>query len=162
AMENMPVGKHQRPLKDHDYGEPVGTNRPWFNELDPAYELQYKDQFNDIRKLVDLMDEKAGTGSVRVVGGSKSHWDNALVLLKPHELTPNRRVLSDEAWLLQEDVAIKRELFKAIAGANNLVANLQPEWRLLTSLPEQLKSPATGGEPTPSSSGGVPPAVAAP
>jgi hypothetical protein len=160
AMENMPVGKHQRPLKDHDYGEPVGTNRPWFNELDPAYELQYKDQFNDIRKIVDLMDEKAGTGSVRVRGSSKSHWDNALDLLAPHALTPNRRVLSDEAWLLQEDVAIKRELFKAIAGANNLVANLQPEWRLLTSLPEQLKSPATGGEPVSSSPGGVPPAAA--
>ena len=152
-VEDKSVGKFKRPLKDHDFGEPVGTNSPWFNELPPQYESSYKDQFNDIRKLLDLMDEKAGTGSVRVSGPSKLHWDNALALLSPHPLTPNRRVLSDEAWLLQEDVAIKRELVKAIANANNLVANLQPEWRLLTSLPEQLKTPATGAQQPPAAAG---------
>jgi hypothetical protein len=137
-------------LASLDFGEPLGN-------VPEEYKQEYPLQFNDILKLVDWLTDRGG--SVRAAGQSNNHIDNARALL---QILPGfgltsapKPVLSNEAWTLQEDLSIKRELLRALADVNNARGQLFDEWRAVAVF--DGKRPAetptnpdgTPAEPTP-------------
>jgi hypothetical protein len=154
-------GKFPTKMKDLDFGEKIDIVPRQYRE---TYLSQYEALVKD--KALHLLNENTGTGSLRIAGSQTAgpnsrpaHDKNLLVLLKPHDFT-TRPITSDEAWILQEDLALKREVLKSIAEANRLVAICQSEWRVLGQASEEEKEEAAAG--TESAPAKAEPAPAAP
>ena len=124
-------------VSQRSFGEPLGV-------VIEEYRRHFDRQYDELLKIVDFLDEDAKTGSVRAAGSSKKHADNALVLLQPQKWT-SKAILDYEAWIAQEDIAIKRELLRIIADANNIIARLRPEWREVT-FPKPAKETESADE----------------
>jgi hypothetical protein len=121
--EDLHPGKK---LSDMDFGGNLG------NIPQDEFREQYLGQYAEIVNLVhDWLDESnlaKVTGAVRVAGGSGNHAEAALkYLVQPIGLT-NKLILSEEAWLIEEDIAVKRELFQSLADLLDSYAKLKPEW----------------------------------
>jgi hypothetical protein len=123
------------PLQNRDFGEPFGI-------VPTEYAEWYPRQFEPILNRLPFLDEKVTDerkrGAVRALGNSTNHRENARVLLQPMNWNTNKPILDYEAWLAQEDVALKDELIRIIAAAIDAQAVLQPEWRPAT-VPEEVK-----------------------
>lgn len=113
-------------LSDKDFGANLG-NIPQ-DEFREQYLQQYADIVNVIHDWLDETNPGKVTGAVRVAGGSGNHAKAALDnLIQPIHLT-NKLILSEEAWLIEEDIAVKRELFQSLADLLDSYSRLKPEW----------------------------------
>lgn len=116
-----------RKLDDMDFGEPLG------NLPSDEYRKEYLGQFEYVVDTIrDWLDESNGTnlnGAVRVINGSGNHRRNVISqLLTPFALNNDKHVLSDEIYLLQEDLAVKREIFTSLADLLDSYSRLKNEW----------------------------------
>ncbi|MER3414893.1 MAG: hypothetical protein C4297_01595 [Gemmataceae bacterium] len=109
----------------------------------------YLRQYEEMIVLVRPLDEKTGTGAVRFYG-SGAPRDNARQILRPI-VWGDKQATWEEFWLAQEEVAIKRELLKIVAAANDDVGQMRDEWeeKIPPPLPastvsEDTKTPAEG------------------
>jgi hypothetical protein len=127
-------------LKDLDFGTKIGI-------VPEEYKLAYARQFDELVKMkdLDLLNEKNQSGAMRVAGSDASQEKNLLKMLAPWPLG-SRPVMSDEAWTLQEDFALKRDILKVIMDANRSISAMQPEWRQVT-IPEPQKADQPGAAP---------------
>ncbi|MCS6976401.1 MAG: hypothetical protein NZM31_05250 [Gemmatales bacterium] len=140
-VPNFPMDRERIPLLFRDFGEPLNDR----NAMPDEYKSDFPAQYEELIKLVDFLDETANpetgrVGSVRVPGSGKTTKENARILLNP-PVWGAQFILDSEAWIAQEDVAIKRSLLEAIRDANNVVAHMEPEWRKVP-LPESPKPPS--------------------
>ncbi len=117
-----------------DFGAPLG-NVP--NEYKDA-EIFLK-QYEDIVRIVDPLNETKGGGAVRFGTQGNSVIEKAMALLRPPGWG-DKPVLSEEAWLAQEEFAIKRDLFHIVRDINGVLGDLTPEWREV-GLPVALVAP---------------------
>lgn len=153
-VPNFPMDRERIPLLFRDFGEPLNDR----NAMPDEYRSDFMPQYEALLRLVDFLDETANpetgrVGSVRVPGPGKTTKDNARALLNP-PVWGSQFILDSEAWIAQEDLAIKRSLFQAIQDANNVLAEMEPEWR-------KVPLPETPKPTTPSSDSPAAPAVAA-
>lgn len=116
-----------RRLNDQDYGEYLG------NIPSDEYRREYLGQFEGVVDVIhDWLDESNGNnvvGAVRVLGGRENHRRYVIPqLLSPFSLTADRHILSDEIYMLQEDIAVKREIFASLAELLNSYSQLKNEW----------------------------------
>jgi hypothetical protein len=142
--------KFKMPLHECDFG--------WKIDIVPIdYKLAYAKQFDDLVKSKDLelLNEEKQTGAMRVFGNAGSNEANLKAMLSPQQFTP-RPVMSNEAWTLQEDFALKRDVLKAIVEANQTLSNMQPEWKLVQPPEAPKKEEANDAAAAPA------PAAAAP
>lgn len=144
-----------RDLNDMDFGEYLGT------VPSDEYREEYRQQFENVVSLIpDWLDESNGnnvTGAVRVMGASGNHRNYVIPkLLQPYVLDPAKHVLSDEIYLLQEDLAVKREIFISLADLLDSYSRLKNEWNEVPFT--EIKEQAT---PTPPVAPASPVAVAA-
>lgn len=137
-------------------------NRPSLAELDFGENLgivpyDYKDHYKiQFDKLVDVLPwlneaKDPPEGAIRVRGGKDDHRVAArALLLRPHELkASDREVESREAWTLQEELAIRKELLKGLALVMENYSRMNPEWRRIAPPePEPAKpaAPASAGQ----------------
>ncbi len=133
-----------------DFGEPL--------QIVPIdYRNDYLLQFNTVLNLIEWYDETTGKGAVRVLGGSGNHRSKANAdLLKPFQFKPDRTVLSEEAWTLQEELAIRREMLRSLAQVIDHAGTFSREWQVITK-PANQKNPASannksGSTPAPAKS----------
>lgn len=113
-----------RQLRRLDFGE-------WLRIVPVEYRDHYEGQFDRCLDPIPWYNEATGTGAVRVKGGSGNHRAAAMELLSKANLRGNPTVLSEEAWVLQEDLAIRRELIKILGEVVDRFATLQPEWQAI-------------------------------
>lgn len=116
-----------RDLYNMDFGEFLG------NIPSDEYREEYLPQFQAVVDIIpDWLNESNPTnvtGAVRVLGGKDNHRNYVIpYLLKPHSLKADKHVLSDEIYLMQEDLAVKREIFLSIADLLDSYSKLKPEW----------------------------------
>lgn len=149
-----------RDLSTIDFGTYLG------NIPSDEYRREYLGQFERIVDTIrDWLDETNSNnilGAVRVLGGSGNHRNYVVrQLLSPHRLSPDNHILSDEIFLLQEDIAIKREIFRSLNDLLDSYSKLKTEWNEVhyveiteQAAPAATVVPATGVPVTP-------PAVAA-
>jgi hypothetical protein len=136
-VPNFPLDRDRIPLKFRDFGEPLNER----NAMPEEYKSDFPSQYEELLRIVDFLDETAKpesgrVGSVRVPGSGKTTKDNARVLLNPPQWGP-AFIYDSEAWIAQEDLAIKRSLLQAIAEANDTLAKMEPEWRPV-AVPESI------------------------
>ncbi len=150
-----------RDLSTIDFGTYLG------NIPSDEYRREYLGQFERIVDTIrDWLDETNSNnilGAVRVLGGSGNHRNYVVrQLLSPHSLSPDNHILSDEIFLLQEDIAIKREIFRSLGDLLESYSKLKTEWNEVPyvditeqAAPVAAAAPAAGGAPV------TPPPVAA-
>jgi len=144
-----------RDLYNMDFGEFLG------NIPSDEYREEYLPQFQAVVDIIpDWLNETNPsnvTGAVRVLGAKDNHRNYVIPnLLRPHILRADRHVLSDEVHLLQEDLAVKREIFISIADLLDSYSKLKPEW---TEVPfVEIKEAAA---PAPPAAPGAAPAAPA-
>lgn len=144
-----------RDLYDADFGEPLGTIPS------DEYRHEYPQQFEGVVNLIsDWLDESNPTnitGAIRVAGGSGNHRNFVIPrLLHPYPLDPGKHVLSEEIYLLQEDLAVKREIFLSLAELLDSYSRLKTEWNEVPYV--EIKEVAAA--PAPAAPGGAPAAGA--
>ncbi|MFT3879527.1 MAG: hypothetical protein QM703_07700 [Gemmatales bacterium] len=115
-----------RDLYNMDFGEYLGTIPS------DEYKEEYLAQFQAVADIIrDWLNETPGsnvTGAVRVIDAKDNHRNYVInTLLKPHQLTA-KQILSDEIHLLQEDIAVKREIFLSLSDLLDSYSKLKPEW----------------------------------
>lgn len=127
-----------RQLRSLDFGE-------WLRIVPVEYRDHYEGQFERCLDPIPWYSEATGTGAVRVKGGSGNHRVAAMELLNKANLRdkPNVAVLSEEAWVLQEDLAIRRELIKILGEVVDRFATLQPEWEVISITDDEPGPKAT-------------------
>jgi hypothetical protein len=140
-------------LNKKDFGEYLGHIPP--DEYREEYPQAFEAVLSVIRDWLDESNPGRLEGAVRVPGNSLRHRENARVhLLRPRPLNMNALILSDEAWLLKEDLAVKRELFQSLNDLLTSYSKMKPEWSEVEF--KEIKAAATPPVPPP------PPAAAAP
>lgn len=148
-------------LNDMDFGEYLGTIPS------DEYREEYLSQFQGVADIIhDWLNETKSdnvTGAVRVFGASGNHRNYVIdVLLKPHKLRPDKHVLSDEIFLLQEDLAVKREIFISLADLLDSYSRLKPEWSEVPFVEiKEVAAPVTPAAPGSPPAAATPPAAAA-
>lgn len=116
-----------RDLYDMDFAEYLG-NIP-SDEYREEFLSQYQGVVDIIREWMNETNPNNVTGAVRVLGGKDNHRNYVIPnILKPPALKPDKHVLSDEIHLLQEDLAVKREIFLSLADLLDSYSKLKPEW----------------------------------
>ncbi len=151
------------PVRDKDFGEPFQMEI-----LDSKYKQHYPNQYLELLSLLDLVDEEKRAGSVQWGAGGavspaagverpgfptpgfppaaapvKDTWTNVLT----PQTFDDRQLNYKEAWVIQEDLALKREMLKIVAEVNKLMSNLRSEWtEVALPLPEETEKKQ---EPTP-------------
>ncbi len=141
------------PVRDKDFGEPFQMEI-----LDSKYKQHYPNQYLELLSLLDLVDEEKRAGLVQWGAGGavspaagverpgfptpgfppaaapvKDTWTNVLT----PQTFDDRQLNYKEAWVLQEDLALKREMLKIIAEVNKLMSNLRSEWAEVALPPPQ-------------------------
>lgn len=116
-----------RDLYNMDFGEYLG------DVPSDEYREEYRGQFESVVDSIrDWLDETNGNnpvGGVRVLGGRDNHRNYVIPqLLMPHNLVKEKHVLSDEVFLLQEDLAVKREIFSSLSDLLLSYSRLKTEW----------------------------------
>lgn len=144
-VPNFPLDRERIPLLFRDFGEPLNDR----NAMPDEYKSDFPAQYEELLKIVDFLDETANpesgrVGSVRVPGSGKTTKDNARALLNP-PVWGSMFILDSEAWIAQEDIAIKRSVLEAIKAANDVVSVMEPEWRKVP-VPETPKPATQPGE----------------
>lgn len=143
-----------RDLYNMDFGEYLG-NIPR-DEFQEEYLPQYQAVVDIIRDWLNETNPANVTGAVRVIGGKDNHRNYVIPnLLRPHLLNREKPVLSDEIHMLQEDLAVKREIFLSLADLLDSYSKLKPEWNEVPFV-EIKEVPA----PAPPAAPGAPPAPA--
>lgn len=137
-----------RQLRRLDFGE-------WLRIVPVEYRDHYEGQFERCLDPLPWYNESTGTGAVRMASASGNHRLAAMALLNRANLRekPNVAVLSEEAWVLQEDLAIRRELIRILGDVVDRYAHLQPEWQQI---------PIADAEPPAAKPEGAAPPPAAP
>lgn len=153
-----------RELYNMDFGEFLG------NIPSDEYRQEYPQQFENIASVIrDWLDESNPnnvTGAVRVIGASGNHRRYVIpTLLKPYPLNREKHILSDEIHLLQEDAAVKRELFVSLADLLDSYSVLKKEWNEVPFVDiKEAAAPAPSAPAAPPGNDGgtaVPPATPA-
>ncbi len=139
-------------VRGKDFGAPLG-NVP--NEFKDVFLRQYE----DLVKIVDPLNDKTGEGAMRFGTQGDTPLTQGLMLLKPLDrlVEPSRSpwgerpVLSEEAWLAQEEFAIKRDMFHIVREINGVLGDLTPVWREvgLPTLPPASADPANSAPQVP-------------
>ncbi|HMO35161.1 MAG TPA: hypothetical protein PKA06_03885, partial [Gemmatales bacterium] len=82
-------------------------------------------------------------------------------LLTPYRLSPDQHILSDEIYLLQEDLAIKREIFKSLNDLLDSYSKLKLEWNEIPyeEIVEHAAPAAPAAAPAVVDASGAPPAT---
>ena len=91
------------------------------------YQEHYTNQFNEVVDLIKWYDPQSGRGAVRTPSANGDHRGYAYVLLNRQGLS-TEKVSKEEAWTLQQDLAIRRELFKSLAEVMQAHSRCAPEW----------------------------------
>jgi uncharacterized membrane protein YgcG len=110
-----------------DFGEFLG------NIPSDEYREEYRSQYEPIVDLIrDWLDESNASnlvGGVRVIGANGNHRNFVIPqLLMPAQLNKDKHITSDEIFLLQEDIAVKRELFNSLSDLLLSYSKLKTEW----------------------------------
>lgn len=149
------------PLQVRDFGEYLGI-------IPADYKEHYRMQFDKIVELLPWLDETrddgAGAGAIRVLNGSGGrHRDRALTLLNITDLKANNRdVESLEAWTLQEDLAIRRELLRSLSGIIDNYSLMHNEWRRIPPPDPKAAAPAAPAAPGAAPTASAPASASAP
>lgn len=142
-----------RDLSTIDFGTYLG------NIPSDEYRREYLGQFERIVDTIrDWLDESNSNnilGAVRVLNGSGNHRNYVIPqLLSPHRLSPDNHILSDEIFLLQEDIAIKKEIFRSLNDLLESYSKLKTEWNEVPyvditaqAAPAAVPAPSTTGAP---------------
>jgi hypothetical protein len=102
------------------------------------FRQQYAGQLKGLKELVQLVDWK-GDGVVQITGGSEI-WGEFLGLRPSFKLPPS----SNDIWLAQEDLWVKRELLRVVRDANDSVARfkeIKPGTGTGSSKPDPVSEP---------------------
>ena len=144
-----------RQLRRLDFGE-------WLRIVPVEYRDHYEGQFERCLDPLPWYNESTGTGAVRMINATGNHRQAAMALLNRANLRekPNVAVLSEEAWVLQEDLAIRRELIKILGEVVDRYAQLQPEWQQIPIADAEPPAAKPEGAAPPTTPTGPPPAAA--
>jgi hypothetical protein len=130
-------------LGRRDFGENLGIIP---NDYKDHFRMQL-DRMLDILPWLDESKQEGYAGAVRMLDGAGlNHRERALLLFNIADLKSNNRdVLSQEAWTLLEELAIRRELMKSLSGVIDSYSLMQEEWRRIPPAPAAPAAPAAPG-----------------
>src|SRR5262249_55124564 len=113
------IEKNENAAKLLDFGEELYI-------IPTEYATEFPNQFEAITRLLSWYDARSGTGAILTPGTDyRAHVLDTL--LKRRTLMPNK-VTKDEAWTLQQDLAIRREIFKSMGAVMSAHSLCEPEW----------------------------------
>jgi hypothetical protein len=139
-------------MNERDYGENLG-NIPQ-DEFRAEYPQQYQEIVNVVNDWLDENNSGKIVGAVRVRGGSGNHRDAAFHNLVQPIPVNNKLILSEEAWIIEEDIAVKREFFQSLADLLNSYSRMKPEWAEVPYT--QVKAVAAPAPTAPAGEAGAP------
>jgi hypothetical protein len=88
----------------------------------------YRDQFNEVVDKLKWYDGGSRKGAIRTPDPREDHRGYAMTRLLNRQDLSAEKVTSEEAWTLQQDLAIRRELFVSLAEVMNAYSQCYPEW----------------------------------